>query len=46
MGPCCLSDGNLCDKPLNGQGVDFASGDTVYLYVYANAPYTVTITSG
>lgn len=46
MGPCCLSDGNLCDKALNGQGIDFASGDTVYLYVFANAPYTVTITSG
>ncbi|HWB79377.1 MAG TPA: hypothetical protein VG755_30655 [Nannocystaceae bacterium] len=45
MGPCCLSEGMLCDKALNGQGVEFASGDPVYLFVYANAPYTLTITS-
>lgn len=46
MGPCCLSEGSVCDKALNGQGVELAPGDPVYLYVYANAPYSLTITSG
>jgi hypothetical protein len=46
-GPCCQSDGaTTCDKPLAQEFLEFAPGDTAYVFVFANAPYELTITSG
>jgi hypothetical protein len=46
-GSCCQSDGaTTCDKPLVQEFLEFAAGDTAYVFVYADAPYEVTITSG
>lgn len=46
-GPCCQSDGaTTCDKPLVQESLDLGPGDTAYVFVFANAPYELTITSG
>ena len=46
-GSCCQSDGaTTCDKPLAQEFLEFSPGDTAYVFVYANAPYELTITSG
>jgi hypothetical protein len=46
-GSCCQSDGaTTCDKPLAQEFLELAPGDTAYVFVFANAPYELTITSG
>jgi hypothetical protein len=46
-GSCCQSDGaTTCDKPLAQEFLEFSPGDTAYVFVFANAPYELTITSG
>ena len=46
MGPCCLSDGTTCEKPLVMEFFELGPGDTAYFIVYSNAPYELTITAG
>lgn len=45
-GPCCLSDGSPCDKPLAQELLELGPGDTAYVFVYANAEYELTIAGG
>ncbi|MFO0637453.1 MAG: hypothetical protein U0168_31900 [Nannocystaceae bacterium] len=46
-GPCSLSTGaGPVVEPLQQPDLAFARGDVVYLFVYANADYTVTVLSG
>lgn len=44
-GPCCFSDGAACEKPLVLEFSELAAGDTAYVFVFANAPYELTVAS-